>query len=384
MKVLLVGKIRGQNRSQLLIESLLQKDYSKKEEITINLLDVSFFSYKGGFTCWVGLIFNRLLNILLSLIFCINLTINIFFCDKVVLLAMNNKIFPIIRIITFLLRKELIVDMYNSIFDASLDRKIFQKSLFSKIINLNFASYLKWIDKSIIQYSDRLIQINEYELKFISQLVGAKLNKRKYYIIPIGFEQKAISNSTRSGVFRICWWGTITPFHGIEAILEAIAILKSKNVRFKLAILTTYSAKIEQIICLIQNLKITDFVEIYKDKSFGNGRLEEYLINECDLALGNFGDSGRVNRAIPTKIIEAFSIKLPVLTKKTDILEKTFDTKKDLFCCEGNPEKICDSIYYIIMNDIEREEKAISGYLVYKDRYSKKQIIDEFRNVIID
>ena len=57
---------------------------------------------------------------------------------------------------------------------------------------------------------------------------------------------------------------------------------------------------------LIKNLKLEDLVEIDNTKHFSDNSLTDFLIENCDLAFGNFGDSQKARTVMVNKVVRLY------------------------------------------------------------------------------
>lgn len=374
IKILVVGNITGHFRSQVFIQKLLKKDVADKENIIITIANPNSFQVNNFKYKFVKYIIDKINYIL----FLFELLIKIPFSNKIYFMAMNHMHFPSVLFINTIWRKQIIADMYISVYDAAKDRNYFQGNIIKRLANLKFEWYYKFLDRLFIEKPFVTIYVGELELKLISQLVNANFNKCNYVIIPPTSLPKKKATPSYSRKFRLCWWGTYTPFHGIDYIIEAVQLLKVSNIDFSLNMFGT-----ENFDGLIYKNKTAELnleneVFFHTDKTFGNGLLEEYLISNCDLVLGNFSSVGRARRTVPTKIFDAFSMCLPILTMNTDVLKDSIDIENDLFTCNINPEDICNEIINIINNPQERNRRTLNGYNHYKRSFSVEAVQNKF------
>lgn len=64
----------------------------------------------------------------------------------------------------------------------------------------------------------------------------------------------------------------------------------------------------------IKLAELKHHVFLRKDLMFFDKSLPQYLVEECDLALEIFGNTEKARSAVPNKLIEALSMKIPTLT----------------------------------------------------------------------
>lgn len=374
-KILVVGDFSTHIRSQQFFEELIKKDIGGKVNFTVTVCNPKY--YMIGSEKFIKPLF----NFIGSILFFFELVIKIPFSDKILFLAMNHKYFPPLVLANIFFNKPIIVDMYISLYDASKSRNIFKVSILKKILTLRFEWYFKFIDRLIIEKSSLVIYNGKLEYSLIAKLVNADISKSNYKIIPTSALPKIKSISSKSNKFRICWWGTFTAFHGVSTIIKTAQILKHKNVKFTLNLFGTPNNEITYYKKLIHKLGVDNEVNIHLDKTFSNGLLEKYLTSNCDLTLGNFSTSERAFRIFPTKIIDSFSMNLPVLTMNTPVISDCADINNEVFTCTNNLDDITNNIIEIIQNSKERKRRADNGFKLYQSSFSKNVVQEQFINL---
>ena len=379
-KILVVGDFTTHIRSQQFIQKLLQKEIGGRFLFVISISNPNTFKLYNNKLKAFLYFFNKLL----SLLFFVELLVKIPFNHKILFLGMNHKHFPILLLANVIWRRPIIADMYISIYDALKSRDQFKGSVLKKIPTFRFEWYYKYLDRLIIERSSQTIYNGELELKLISNLVNANINKSNYVIIPTSALSKLKTKPSPSEVFRICWWGTFMPFHGVNTIIKAASFLKESGVNFTLNLFGAPNNNTKPYEILVNELQLNNHIFFHTDKTFSNGLLEEYLHKNCDLTLGNFSDSERAFRIFPTKIIDSFSMNIPVLTMATEVIGDGADIKNDLFTCKNEPRDICIEVIKIINDPNEKERRADNGFALYESTYSEdvvqKIFISLFRN----
>lgn len=302
--------------------------------------------------------------------------------DVVIVLAMNqNKIFKIY--LAKLLKKKIITDYYISNYDTYiLDRKIYSPTSF-------MAKFYKFQDRVAISKANKVIFLNSTEARRYIKLSETKNIEKNYEIIPlckkeIDFEKgslpffKNIDNK-----INICWWGTYIPLHGIEKIILAGEILKKKNIKFRIFLFGNSEEKAEPFKNQIKKLNLDKEIIINNEYSFLNKKLPEFLINNCDLALGNFGDSEKAKTVMVNKIVDALQLGLPVLNGESIAPDEFFDYKNDIFRCLNTPEDLANKIIEISKESREEiERRVLRGYKIYKDNFSYQSFEEKVKKVI--
>lgn len=308
--------------------------------------------------------------------------------DYIYVLPLNNswaRYFPVFKLFS---NAKIITDIYIFASDYARDRMEQLKLSQSNLRNA------RKLDRAIIKWSDYLIHTSERELKFVAKREGIMLAAEKVIVIPqFAPTRELISffpDRTNESVFSVCWWGMPSPLHGLNDILEAVLLYRSKmhhNDRDICLTLFCGRKPEEMILELESNIKslhLNDFVVINKEASFGNGQLIEQLRAGCDLALGHFSNHSEKSRIIlTTKVIDAISLGIPVLTRKTLVQEEFLDGKTDIYVCEPNAESIAATMLDISRNPDESQCRKLKALEKFHQHFSNKAFNRKLKSFLI-
>lgn len=271
--------------------------------------------------------------------------------DTVIFPAMRHQFTFRYKLAKFL-GKQIITDFYVSFYDSQvIDAKAIDSK--SKEAQKHFQR-----DFKAISFSDCVIFLNEAEAIYYSSLVNVNLSDIRYKIVPLCVDNRDLAhNKYASGVknkLTICWWGTYIALHGLEKILEAAKMLAVQGVDFEMFLFGESEQKAIPYKNKIKELSIEQFVTIDNTKSFNNGQLEPFLIQNCDLALGIFGDSSKAKTVFTNKIADAFAMGLPVLGMHSKAMDDLLSRERsEIIVCDNQPSDIAKAITEV-MNDRER------------------------------
>lgn len=382
-KILLVGQVNGAYRTQYLIDVLTEYT-GEQDPYFFSLVTDAWYSVtpntNNPLLKGVFLVLDKLFNTLLSNIelFCKSL-----WCDVVYVTAMNHKwILPAV-LIKVIFRKPVIVDLYISRYTTSLDRGIFTKRTIKDYLTIGkYPYYVKFLDRLILEKSTRVVHTTKTELQAIAKLVGAQLDDERIKILPLAIPARNRAILKKGKVFKICWWGTWIPLHGIETILEAARILKEDGLAFHLTLFGVPDPKSVQYENIINQCKLNKHVTIETGKTFANGLLEAELVNNCDLALSNFGNSAKASMVITNKLIDSLAMGLPVLTMKAEVLNEFIDCENEIFVCPATPTAIAEAIINISNNEDERCRRAKAGFKRFELTFALKNYSDSVKSMI--
>jgi len=354
VKVLLYGNIPSKiYRSQILVKSLIESKYY------ISLVCPDLYTTHGSKQA-------NIVEKISSGIYLIEFFVKAAFTDVIFLLPANTRFIKSAVWAAKLFRKKLIVEPYISLYDTLVNDR--------KIIKHESKKSKELINKDVLalKKSDFVIHTASYELAYWEKILNIHVERSKVFIAPLCntstlFHRKIFM---QDGVLKICWWGTFIPLHGLDNILKAMKILQEKSVKFTCTLFgvnndyfSLYKEKID-----LDNLSQNVFLR--KDLSFSDSSLPHYLIDNCDLALGIFGNTDKAYNAVPNKLIEALSMGIPTLTMDSPALGEFFDLKADFWTCAPSPEPIAESILAIVNSTVypvnwqQTRQKVISTFSI--------------------
>ena len=373
--IYIIGPARGAYRTQNLIKilmdqkynvyynSLILKKYLHSESLVKKIIRKALRAFEEVF-----LFFYKLYFIAIS--------------DIVFLTAMNNQKqleFNLAR----LFKKKIITDFYISFYDTFiLDRRTFPD-------NSKMAKKIRNKDRNIIEKSDIVLFLTEAEAKRYIRLCGLDINNINYKIVPLCVENRKSVNlpyfNGKNKQITICWWGSYIPLHGIEKIIHAGKLLKNIKNDFVIYLFGNSENKSMQYKNMINGLNLSENIKIINNYTFVNGKLDDFLVNNCDLVLGNFGDSDKSKNVLVNKVIDGVAMKSPVLTGESIATKEFFSYKESIFYSKNTPESIAEEIIKImsLKKDIIRK-RVENAYSIYEEYFSenafKKNIISILEN----
>ncbi|RHG32315.1 hypothetical protein DW261_14215 [Fusobacterium varium] len=296
--------------------------------------------------------------------------------DIIYVLPCNWPVF--IVIFSKMFRKKIISEFYYSIYDAAVNdwKRHNPNSIKGKI--------LKMFDYIILNFSTEVIFLNNTEAKRYMKMILNK--KRNYKVIPLAVEERKKVKlkffKKEREIFNLCWWGGYIPLHGLDKMIKAMKLLEDEKINFYIlgAMEEQERSKKYENIILKLNLK-NCFID--NSLSFSNGKLEEFLVENCDLALGGFGESKKINEVILNKTLDIFSMKGICLTAYSKAMNEYFEEGKSAFYCNKTPEEIAKKILEILHKDFkEVSDIGENSYKIYKKYFTKDYYQKEIYKVI--
>lgn len=321
---------------------------------------------------------NRILRYLKS--FFIN-GFNILQCNVVYMNSLNADIDIYYELfLAKILRKKIIVDFYVSVFETVvLDRKIFKEnSVGAKLALL--------CDRILINFGDKVLFVSNAEKVKYCRTIKFDVNDSKLIVIPLCIENRLSITSKfiygNRDLPIICWWGSYLPLHGISAILKSIKILKESGIKLQWFFLGDSEEKYLRYQTESVNLGIEEDCKFINNYSFNNGLLQDFLQENCDIALGSFGDTEKGKTVSTNKIIEACSMRTIVITRKSESTIEYFGNTNSVFICDNDPLSIANEIKNVI--DYPKEgliERINNGLILYEKFFTPKIYQENLRNL---
>lgn len=279
------------------------------------------------------------------------------------------------------LKKKIICEFYISNYDTFvLDRKVVPT-------NSRKAQKLLNLDRKL-HTCYRTIYLNQTEAERYTSIAGYNISNLNNVIIPLTIKRRSFAElpyySKYSGIYNIVWWGSYIPLHGLDKIISAIAEVVKVDQNIHFYIMGNSELKSLEYLEIVKRLNLNNIVTIRNDYSFNNGHLEPFLVENCDLAIGAFGDSEKARNVILNKCIEATSMKIPVLTQHSKAFKEFFsEDGNSIFYSDNSVEVLVDSILKIKhLSRLEIVRNVENAYNIYNSNFSVENSIRLYTNLL--
>lgn len=279
---------------------------------------------------------------------------------------------PLAKSLALFNRKPIIFDAFISQYDTKVfDKKVCrEKSVRAKCY---FYS-----DKIPCIISDLILLDTNEHIDYFVNTFGIK--KEKFRRVFVGADDSLfypVKAEKEDDKFRVLFYGTYIPLHGIEYIVEAAKLLENnKNIKFEiLGSGQTY----KDIMNLSKKLKIKN---ISFKKEWFEKNPQKYII-KTDVCLGIFGDTPKAKRVIPNKAFQAMAMEKPLITGDSPAAREVFSNEENAILCEmANPKAIAEAILLLKEDKKLRKRIAENGYRLFKERFTPQVIGKEVKIII--
>ena len=284
--------------------------------------------------------------------------------DVYILGFRGYELFGIIRLLT--LGKPLIFDHMMSPYDSLVyeKEKVRPNSLLAKFIY----RYEKWVLKtSQLVLTDTTLHKNHFTTHF-------QLANNHVHIIPIStneslFHPQPANTAAKPDCFRIFFYGSFLPLHGIDVILKTAVSLKHLPIQFTLVgghklDLTHFHEQIKQ-----QNL---DNIEHLPWVDYQT--LPQHIAN-ANLCLGGpFGNTPQAQRIVTGKTVQFLAMEKPTIVGKIEGYDMFVDRKNCLLVPQADAITLTDAIQWAYHHQEALPDIAQQGNELYHNHFSIEQI----------
>lgn len=262
------------------------------------------------------------------------------------------------RILTWLARRPLVLDVFMSVYLIASERNLARKN------------WLFQIEKIACRLPDMLIIDTAEYAEWFEQTYG--IPRSEFHLVPTGANDdifKPLPLRWSNGKFRVVYYGSFIPSHGVEYIVQAAALLRERpDLVFELIGQGPERTKAQMLVNSLglENVCFTDWVAEHE--------LSTYLA-KADLLLGVFGTTEQSKRTIQNKIYQGLAMARPVITGDSPTVRAALFHGRHVYLVErGNPAALASAIMALQANVDLRVHLAEEGYRLFLERFTVEQV----------
>lgn len=257
-------------------------------------------------------------------------------------------------------KSKLIFNPMMSIYDTLvLDRQYFHPGS-------PMACLMLWMERTLYAMPDALLLDSKTHYQFFAEYLNCPWSK--FRRMPFGVDDRIFYPREQTRLdnhFEVLFYGKYQPLQGVVTIVEAAKQLESDpEIRFLIIGYgpTWYEVQQRTQELGLQKVRFLRWVEF--------SQLPQ-VISQADICLGIFGISGKADRCIPNKVVQALAMRKPVITGYTEAMGEVFkDREHVLFCERGNPRALAEAIIELKQDVNLREKIATHGYEMFCQYFS--------------
>lgn len=283
--------------------------------------------------------------------------------------------YTIVWLAKLLTRKRVVFDAFVSQYLTNIeDRK---KASAGSIKALYYAL----LDKYSCAIADMVLLDTQAQIDYFVEKYN--LPRKKFVRLFVScnndvFKPVLPKKSETSGVLKVHWHGHIVPFHGLEVVVRAAALLREHN-DIKFNITTRFDSKYEKYKALADTLGLNNVTFLPESSYAGLAQ----AINDADICLGVFAETKKASLVIPNKIFEAIACAKPVITSRQKVLYELFTDGITIVLCEpNNYNDLAEKILQIKSNTHLMKAVGEQAYNLYNTVLTPKILGAEFSRAL--
>ena len=277
------------------------------------------------------------------------------------------------RVLTWLRRKPLVLDVFMSLYLIASERNLTAQHPIT-------AYLIYWLERLACLLPDLLILDTAEYVQWFREVYD--LDPAHFRLVPTGADDRIFCpvevDKRDDDFFRVLYYGTFIPNHGVEHIVEAARILQDvPDIHFELigegptkAQAVALARKYE-----LDNITFVDWV----DK-----RDLPRKVARADVCLGVFGTTPQSMMTVQNKIYEGLAMGKPMITGDGPAVRQTLAHGEHLYLCErANPQSLAEGIRLLRNDPALCKILARGGYVHYQHHFTTKQIGLQFKRYLM-
>lgn len=278
--------------------------------------------------------------------------------DVILVPAFNQLTAPLVWGLSRLSRKPVVVDYLTGLVDTAEDRQANPQP------NDTRQRIDRWNINHCITFTDTIAHRD-----YFAQSLG--VDTQQMQVIPVGVRDgllKAILPPPPDDVFRVQYVGAFIPFHGLEVVLEAAAMLQDdKRIQFELVGQGQTHAAISEQARDLPNVTLTPGYYAPPDLFTVLGRASAFL--------GVFGDTEKTRYVVPSKVFEFMPLGRPVITADSPAITEYFTPGDHLMTVPpSNPQTLAAAIHLLANSPSRCQQIADNGRVHIEAVFTPAQI----------
>lgn len=277
------------------------------------------------------------------------------------------------RLLTWIRRKPLVLDVFMSIYLIAAERALTTEHPIT-------ARLLYWIEKVACLLPDLLIIDTAEYANWFHETYG--LDPDRFRLVPTGADDRVfrpVDVERQDDVFRVIYYGTFIPNHGVDYIIEAARILKDEpDIHFELIGEGPTKA---QAMALAQKYALDNVTFVgWVDKE-----ALPYRVAEADVCLGAFGQTPQSLMTIQNKIYEGMAMGKPVITGDSPAVAELVENGVMVMTSDrGDPASLVQTLKNLAADRSLRVTLSEDGSRAYLQRFTTSRLGRVFKVHLLD
>lgn len=273
------------------------------------------------------------------------------------------------RLLAWLQRKPLVWDVFMSVYLIAWERGLGQKGY----LNLWL---LRGLEYMAYRLPDRLIQDTDEYVAWLCRMYH--LQSDRFRLVPTGADERVfypIKIPAEITVFRVLYYGTFIPNHGVLYIIEAARCLVNEpNIQFELI---GDGPEKAHAVALAEEHQLTNitFTEWMPQAEL------THHIAAADVCLGAFGDTPQSLMTVQNKIYECMAMGRTVITGDSPAVRSAFTHTQQIYLVNRyESAALAEAIVVLRDNSALRQKLAKAGRTAFNAHYTLLALGGRYKN----
>ncbi|MCX7707464.1 MAG: glycosyltransferase [Anaerolineae bacterium] len=268
------------------------------------------------------------------------------------------------RLLSWWRRRPLVWDIFMSIYLIALERGLDVHSRFT-------LDLIRCVERMACRLPDLLILDTDEYVAWFGRVHGVPAER--FRLVPTGADDRIFHPVSCPGrednIFRVVYYGTFIPNHGVEHIVEAARLLAEEpNIRFELIGQGPDLPKAQEM-AQKYGLKNIEFVPWLDQVALVQ------RVACADVCLGAFGTTPQSLMTVQNKIYEGMAMGKPVITGDSRAVSRTLVPDEEIcLCARANGVSLAQAIRRLRDDPTLRRRIAYYGYYRFKREFDMKGI----------
>ena len=264
--------------------------------------------------------------------------------------------------------KPLVWDVLNSLYLITSERGIQKRSPFT-------VSLIRWVERRALRLPDLLLLDTPQFIAWFEQT--HQIDRRNFRLVQIGADDRFFQPiepplQTPDSRFRVIYYGSYIPNHGVEIIIEAARLLRDEAIDFEMV------GEGPDLPGAQSLAKAYHLNHVHFKRWLPREQLAQQIA-EADVVLGVFGLTQQNLLTNNNKIYEGFAMRKAVITARTPALPEQLVHGVHLFLCErGDAASLAEAIRALHADPSLRQRLAENGYRIFRAGFDVTHIGQQF------
>jgi glycosyltransferase involved in cell wall biosynthesis len=272
------------------------------------------------------------------------------------------------RLLSWQRRKPLALDVFMSIYLIAIERGLVDRHPLTGWL-------IRQFEKLALRLPDLLIQDTAEYVRWFQKTHG--IDPSRFRLVPTGADDRLFYPLSvarhRDSLFRVLYYGTFIPNHGVEQIIEAARILSAEP-DIHLELVGEGPTKARAVALAeeygLENVTFAGWIE-KKDlprKAAG-----------ADVLLGVFGCTPQSLMTVQNKIYESLALAKPLITGDSPTVRAHIADGQAVFVPRGNPRALAQAILRLRNEPALADSLAARGHELFQARYAIARLGEQYR-----